>query len=35
MPNSENQHLKINESTKTMLLFPVRESEVEKLAKMS
>jgi len=32
MPNSENQHLKIKESTKTMLLFPVRESEVEKVA---
>jgi heterodisulfide reductase subunit B len=33
MPNSENQHLKIKESTKTMLLFPVRASEVEKVAK--
>jgi hypothetical protein len=33
MPNSENQHLKIKESTKTMFLFPVTESEVEKVAK--
>jgi hypothetical protein len=33
MPNSENQHLKIKESTKTMFLFPVRESEVEKVEK--
>jgi hypothetical protein len=32
-PNSENQHLKIKESTKTMFLFPVTESEVEKVAK--
>jgi hypothetical protein len=33
MPNSENQHLKIKESTKTMFLFPVTESEVGKVAK--
>jgi len=33
MPNSENQHLKIKEITKTMFLFPVTESEVEKVAK--
>jgi hypothetical protein len=33
MPNSENQHLKIKESTKTMFLFPVTESEVQKVEK--
>jgi hypothetical protein len=33
MPNSENQHSKIKESTKTMFLFPVTGSEVEKLVK--
>ena len=33
MPNPENQHLKIKGSTKTMFLFPVTESEVEKLEK--
>jgi hypothetical protein len=33
MPDSENQHLKIKESTETMFLFPVTESEVEKVAK--
>jgi hypothetical protein len=33
MPNFENQYLKIKESTKTMFLFPVTESEVEKVAK--
>ena len=33
MPNSENQHLRIKESTKTMFLFPVAESEVEKVVK--
>jgi len=33
MPNSENQHLKIKESIKTMFLFPVTESEVEKVQK--
>ena len=44
MPNSENQHLKIKESTKTTFLLPVifcllfftsvTESEVEKVAKV-
>jgi hypothetical protein len=33
MPNPVNQHLKIKESTKTMFLFPVTESELEKVAK--
>jgi hypothetical protein len=33
MPNSENQHLKIQESTKTTFLLPVTESEVEKVEK--
>jgi hypothetical protein len=33
MPNSVNQHFKIKESTNTMFLFPVTESEVEKVAK--
>jgi len=33
MPHSENQHLKIKESTKTMFLFPATESEVEKVVK--
>ena len=33
MPNSENQHLKIKESTKTMFLFLVTESKVEKVVK--
>jgi hypothetical protein len=33
MQNSENQYLKIKESTETMFLFPVTESEVEKVAK--
>jgi len=33
IPNSENQHLKIKESTKTMFLFPAKESEVEKVEK--
>jgi hypothetical protein len=33
MPNPVNQHLKIKESTKTMFLFPVTESEVENVAK--
>jgi hypothetical protein len=32
MPNSENQHQK-RESNKTMILFPVTEYEVEKVAK--
>ena len=32
MPNPVNQHLKITESTKTTFLFPVTESEVEKVA---
>jgi hypothetical protein len=33
MPKSGNQYLKIQESTKTMSLFPVTEREVEKVAK--
>jgi hypothetical protein len=33
MPDSENQLLKIKESTKTMFLFPATESEVEKVVK--
>jgi hypothetical protein len=33
MPKSGNQYLKIQESTKTMFLFPVTEREVEKVAK--
>jgi len=33
MPNSENQHLKIKESIKTMFSFPVTESEVKKVEK--
>ena len=33
MPNSENEHLKIKESTKATFLSPVIESEVEKVAK--
>ena len=33
MPNSENQHLKIEESTKIMFSFPVTGSEVQKVAK--
>jgi len=33
MPNSENQHLRIKDSTNTMFLFPVTENEVEKVVK--
>jgi hypothetical protein len=33
MPNSVNQHFKIKESTNTIFLFPVTESEVERVAK--
>jgi hypothetical protein len=33
MPNSVNQHFKIKESTNNMFLFPVTESEVEKVTK--
>jgi hypothetical protein len=33
MRNSEKEHLKIRESNKTMFLYPIRESEVEKVAK--
>jgi hypothetical protein len=33
MPNPVNQHFKIKESTKTTFLFPITESEVEKVAK--
>jgi len=34
LPNSENEHLKTKESTKSMFLFPVIESEVEKVLKV-
>jgi hypothetical protein len=33
MPNFENRHLKVKDSTKIMFLFPLTESEVEKVAK--
>jgi hypothetical protein len=35
MPNSENHHLEINESTKAMFFFPATEIEVEKSGKGS
>jgi hypothetical protein len=34
MPNSENQHLKTRESSETMFVSPVTESEVERVAKV-
>jgi len=33
LPNSENEHIKIKESTKTVFLFAVRENVVEKVEK--